>query len=135
MWIILGVLLSFQASALAPFEKISNVKIIKVLPQNIVLLNKGLEDGILKSDHAKISNDTHGYSSRAICLRASTEDSHWKLYRVPYSDAFSMDYTYTVHGMADKEIPSPQISFRDFDKIIDSKEEGTTVKTDLPESP
>lgn len=141
MWIILSVLFSFSSFALEPFEKLSQVKIVRVLPNNIVMLNRGIEDGILRNDHAKISNDTEGYSSRAICLRVSTDVSYWRLYRIPNSEAFSLDYTYTVIGMADKEIPSPQMNLRSREQeIIGLEDEKKAlgpdpfkVKTDLPE--
>ena len=105
MWIILGFILAFSALALESFDKLGNVKILKVLPDNIVLINRGLEDGISRHDHAKISHDLNGYSSRAICLKASSELSYWKIYRVPHSEAFSMDNVYVLSGISEKEIP------------------------------
>jgi len=105
MWIILGIILSFSALALESFDKLGNVKILKVLPNNIVMINRGLEDGILRHDHAKISHELNGYSSRAICLKASSDLSYWKIYRVPHSEAFSMDNVYVLSGISDKEIP------------------------------
>lgn len=141
MWIILGVLLSFSALALAPFENLKNVKILKVLPNNIIMLNRGIEDGILRNDHAKISNESSGYNSRAICLKVSADVSYWKIYRVPEAEAFSLDYTYSLIGLADREIPFPQVKIRDERFIIVDKEDRTnkdpkppvTIKSDLPE--
>ena len=112
MWIIFTIFLSFHVLCLESFEMLSNVKILRVLPDNIVMINRGLEDGILRNDHAKFSNEVAGYSSRAICVKASINTSYWKLYRIPESEAFSMDYTYTITGMADKEIPVPTIEIR-----------------------
>ncbi len=105
MWIILGIILSFSALALESFDRLGNVKILKVLPNNIVMLNRGLEDGIKRNDHAKISHELNGYSARAICLKASSDLSYWKIYRVPNSEAFSMDNLYIISGIKDKEIP------------------------------
>lgn len=143
MWIILGALISFSIMALEPFEKLTNVKIIRVLPDNVVMLNRGLEDGILRNDHAKLLNDTEGYSSRAICLKASTDTSYWKIYRVPNSEAFSMDYVYTISGLADQEIPFPEAKLRDSThKITDDEQKKLdgpqgpnpfTIRRDLPE--
>jgi hypothetical protein len=142
MWIVLGVLLSFSALALEPFESLKNVKILRVLPENVIVLNRGLEDGILRNDHAKISNDTNGYTSRAICLKASTDLSYWKIYRVPEAEAFSLDYVYTVSGLADREIPFPQQKLRDHAQKISGLEEKKKeekgpdpflVRSDLPE--
>ncbi len=140
MWIILGLFFSVTASALEPFESIKGVKILRALPGNVVLLNRGLEDGLQRNDHIKLSNDVQGYSSRAICLRASAEASYWKLYRVPYAEAFSQDYEYTISGMADREIPYPQAKLRDIEheirepkKKADAGPDPFVVKPDLPE--
>lgn len=140
MWIILGVLLSFSTFALAPFENLKNVKIVRVLPDNVVVLNRGLEDGILRNDHAKLSNEVAGFTSRAICLKVSGELSYWKIYRVPNSEAFSLDYTYSLIGLADREIPDPQIKIRDkhfaFNEDTKRQDPGPNpfvVKSDLPE--
>ncbi len=143
MWIILGVFVSIAAFALEPFEKINNVKIVRILPDNVVVLNRGLEDGIMRNDHAKLSNNTNGYTSRAICLRVSQDISYWKIYRVPSSEAFSVDFVYTVSGMADREIPLPTARLRDeIQNIADITErkkdedkgpDPFAVKADLPE--
>jgi hypothetical protein len=117
MWIIFGVLFSLSALALEPFETVRNAKIIKVLPQNIVLIDHGLEDGILKNDHAKFSNE-NGYASRAICIRAAGSTSYWKLYRIPYAEAISKDLSYSIIGMADKEIPSDLAILRESNQEI-----------------
>jgi hypothetical protein len=142
MWIILGVLLSFSAFALEPFEKLKNVKILRVLPDNVVMLNRGVEDGVMRNDHAKLSNDTEGYSSRAICLKVSSDVSYWRIYRVPNAEAFSLDYIYTLSGMADQEIPFPPAKWRDgqqeiagldIKKTKDPGPDPFKIKSDLPE--
>lgn len=143
MWIILGFLLTTSAFALDAFDKLSDVKIVRVLPDNVVLLNRGMEDGISRNDHAKLSNDVAGFSSRAICIRVTGDMSYWKLYRVPNSEAFSMDYTYTITGMADREIPFPQARIRDEiqnfndpaikEKAKDPGKDPFSIKRDLPE--
>ncbi len=142
MWIILGVLLSLSAFALEPFETVRNVKILRVLADNIVMVNRGMEDGILRNDHAKFSLEGEGFASRAICIKASPETSYWKLYRIPYTETISKDYTYNIIGMADKEIPDPMNSIRDSQqKFVDpadvKKEEigqnPFEIKRDLPE--
>lgn len=143
MWIILGFLLTTSVYALDAFDKLTDVKIIRVLPENVVLLNRGLEDGISRNDHAKLSNDVAGFSSRAICVRVTGDMSYWKLYRVPNAEAFSLDYSYTITGMADKEIPFPQASIRDEvanfkdpgikEKTQDIGKDPFSIKRDLPE--
>lgn len=143
MWIILGLFISISAFALDAFDSISGVKIIRVLPDNIVVLNRGLEDGIQRNDHAKLSSDVAGFSSRAICIRVANDLSYWKIYRVPNAEAFSLDYTYTITGLADREIPMPTAKLRDSvqkfnDPALDKKNENETkdpftIKPDLPE--
>lgn len=135
MWIILGVLFSSGVFALAPYENLKNVKILKFLPENIVVLDRGAEDGIQRHNHAKISHDEAGFGSRAICLMVYPEKSIWKIYRVPHSETFSLDYTYSLIGLADREIPKPQINIRDREFHFDEKKESesSTIKSDLPE--
>lgn len=140
MWLILGILLSSSVFALETFEEIKNVKILKVLPRNVVLLNRGLEDGINKNEHVKIVNVTEGFSSRAICLKAGYETSYWQLYRIPNSEAFSQNYSYTLVGIEENEIPAKVARVRD--EIYEFEEEKKRadpgpnpflVKRDLPE--
>ena len=142
MWIILGFLFSLQLFALESFERLNGVKILKVVDKNIILIDRGLEDGILINDHAKLSQETEGYSARAICVRAKAAVSYWKLYRIPYSETISKDLTYTIVGMADKEIPFPQAALRDsvvnFEDPDDAKKPSPgadpfAVKKDLPD--
>ena len=132
MWKILGVLFCFSAYALDPIENIKNVNILKTYPENIVVLNRGFEDGIQRNDHAKLSQDTQGYSSRALCLKVEANESTWKVYRVPYAEMFSKDYTYTLSGMADKEIPFPVDKIRDVQMVLEQDKEDI-VKGDLPQ--
>lgn len=142
MWIILGFLFSVQVFALESFERLNGVKILKVIDRNIILVNRGLEDGILVNDHAKLSQEEEGYSARGICVRAKPDMSYWKLYRIPYSETISKDLTYTIVGMADREIPFPQAKLRDdvvsFTDPDDTKKappgaDPFTIKRDLPE--
>lgn len=139
MWIIL-VILSFSAWALEPFERLKNVKILKALPGNVVLLDRGIEDGILRNDHIKLTNEVAGYASRALCMKASATTSYWQLYRIPNSEAFSKDYVYTIEGHGDREIPPHMAKFREIEnQILDDgkkKELGPdpfVVNKDLPE--
>lgn len=142
MWIILSLLISVQVFALESFERLNGIKIIKVIEKNIILIDRGLEDGILVNDHAKLSQETEGYSARAICVRAKATLSYWKLYRIPYAETISKDLTYTMVGMADREIPEPMASLRDktleFEDPDDIKKvpvgaDPFAIKRDMPE--
>ncbi len=142
MWIILGFLLSIHVFALESFERLKDVKILRVLDKNIVFIDHGLEDGIMVNDHAKFSQEYSGYSARAICVRASSNGSYWKLYRIPYAETISKDLSYTLVGIADREIPFPVAKLRDetqdFTDLENQKKVETgpdpfSIKRDLPE--
>lgn len=140
MWIILGVLLSLSAYALEPSEKVPDAKILKVLPNNILMINRGLEDGISRNDHIMLTNNVVGFAARAICLRSSFTTSYLKLYRIPEAEAISLDYIYTLVGIDDREIPSRISKLRDIRQEIEDdigkKDVGSDpflVKRDLPE--
>jgi hypothetical protein len=140
MWIIL-VFLSFSAMALEPFERLTNVRILRALPNNVLLLDRGIEDGISRNNHIKITNELEGFASRAICIRATASNSYWKIYRVPNVEAFSKDYTYTIVGYADREIPMPFAKIRDEKQEIPEPEKKRDpgpdpflVQRDLPEA-
>ncbi len=140
MWIISVLFISLSASALSSFEQLKNVKILKVFPKNIIMVDRGIEDGLLRNDHVKFSHESEGYSSRAICLQAKATMSYWKLYRVPNGSLFSKDLTYTIAGLSDREIPfqnakirDEEISFADEKKAIDPGANPFEVKRDLPQ--
>lgn len=140
MWILFIILTSLSAWALEPFEQIKNVKILKSLSHNVVMIDRGLEDGLERNDHIKFSSEVEGYTSRAICLKSKATTSFWRIYRVPNEKAFSMDYSYTISGLADKEIPMPQATWKDQieEFASDAPKAAPTpdpfkVKRDLPE--
>ncbi len=128
------------AFALESYEHIKNVKILKALPGNIILVNRGIEDGLSRNDHIKFSNEASGFNSRAICLKSKAETSYWRLYRLPDAAAFSKDYVYTIHGISDREIPYPQDKLRDVEQQLKDDEKKPIVgkdpfkvRRDLPE--
>lgn len=124
-------------------------KILKVYDKNVLVLNRGLEDGIFKGDHIKLTSE-EGFIARGICLKASMLLSHWKIYRVVRPQLVSKDATYLLHSMNQSEIPDDLQSFRqvdlseffDFDdKITDQDllkglelQQERLAKYDLPES-
>lgn len=139
MWIISVFFFTFSALALSSFEQLKDVKILKVLPNNIVMVDRGLEDGLSRNDHVKFSHEANGFSSRGICLQSKISTSYWKLYRVPNSEAYSKDLSYTIHGLADREIPyqnakirNEEFTFSD-EKKVDPGKNPFEVKRDLPQ--
>lgn len=140
MWIISVLFLALTASALSSFEQLKNVKILKVFPKNIIMVDRGIEDGLLRNDHVKFSHEAEGYSSRAICVQAKATVSYWKLYRIPNGSLFSKDLSYTIAGLADREIPyqnakirDEEISFADEKPNTDPGPNPFEVKRDLPQ--
>ena len=123
---------------------ILKVSIIKHYDKNVLVLNRGLEDGIYKADHIKLTN-REGYIARAICIKASMLISHWKVYRVVRPELMSYDSVYTLTSMNQSGIPKElqafqkalfnddynDISDKDVNKVIDLQQE-RIVKFDLP---
>ena len=138
----MGLLLAWPLFALESFDSLTDVKLLRVLPNNIVVLNRGIEDGVVLNDHAKLSNEIAGFSSRTLCLRASRDLSFWKLYRIPNAQAFSKDYTYVLTGLSDREMPLGVAQLREREQTIpDTEKKRETpsgadpfaIKQDLPE--
>lgn len=140
MWIISVLFLASQAFGLATFEELKGVRILRVLPKNIIMVDRGLEDGLSRNDHVKFSHAAEGYSSRGICLKSTASTSFWKLYRIPTSSVFSKDLSYTITGIADREIPYENAKIRDEEVEIpevrkprDPGPDPFLIKRDLPQ--
>lgn len=138
MWILFCFILAFPAFALESYDKLSDVRIIRTLPGNVVQINRGLEDGITKDDHGKFLGAEGNFGARALCLKSNIESSYWKLYRLPYSEVFSKDNAYTLVGIDRFEMPDRVARLRDetykFDETKrDPGPNPFNVKRDLPE--
>ncbi len=95
--------ISYSALALVYGDKMKG-KILKSYSQNYLVLNRGIEDGIFKGEHVKITNK-QGYVSRAICIKPRMLISHCKVYRVVNPDLMSMDSEYIISSIKQSEIP------------------------------
>lgn len=89
-------------------------KILKVYDKNVLVLNRGLEDGVYKGDHIKLTSQD-GFIARGICLKTSMLLSHWKVYRVVRPQLVSKDTTYLLHSMNQSEIPDDLENLREVD--------------------
>lgn len=78
--------------------------ILKAYPNNILVLNRGLEDGIEIGDHGKLTNE-EGFIARGVCLKRGMISSHWKIYRVVRPGLVSKDLTYILSAINQSEIP------------------------------
>lgn len=104
LFILLLIAFSFSAHALEYNDVLPKVNVIKTYKNNFLVLNRGLEDGIYKGDHIKLTN-INGYIARAICIKASMLLSHWKVYRVVHPELLSYDDNYKLRSMNQSEIP------------------------------
>lgn len=139
-WFIL--LISFSAIALDSVDKMK-VRILKALPENILILSRGLEDGVGPGEHIKITNET-GFIARGICLKSKLSNSHWKLYRVVRPEQMSLDKVYTLTSMLQSEVPDdlknlkydPPGEYEDLPEMQQSKQlqlqQDRIVNFDLP---
>jgi hypothetical protein len=140
---LLTVIINLSALAVESSD-ILKVSIIKHYDENILVINRGLEDGIYKADHIKLTNQ-EGYIARAICIKASMLISHWKVYRVVRPELMSYDSVYTLTSMNQSEIPKDlkpyqkeyyfgsynDISDKDVNKVVDLQQE-RIASFDLP---
>ena len=113
-------ILIFSAKTFA-LESTDSMKaqIIKVYAKNILVLNRGSEDGIFKTDHIKLSSK-EGFIARGICIKQTMMTSHWKIYRVTRPELVSKDTTYTMRSINQSQIPDLYQQFLsvDFSKYL-----------------
>lgn len=84
------VLLAFNIQALEIDEKLT-LRIVKVSQsRKTVLINRGVEDGIVKGDHAKFFL-TVGVVARGVAVKVSPTRSVWSVYRLVNADYIKDD--------------------------------------------
>jgi len=130
-----------QALSLISSDTMS-AQILTYLDKNVLSINRGLDDGIVKGDHMKLTND-QGFIARGICLKAVMGKSYWKIYRVVRPELVSKDSLYTLRAMNQSEIPKDLKKFReaDFRALVTEEAEEDAIKRqqdfiinyDLPE--
>ncbi len=116
-------------------EVLPNIRILQALPQNVVMINRGVEDGIYKGDHARLVN-MDGYAARAVCLSSRSEASYWRLYRIVNPASISKDFVYKIVGMNDSELPDSKTAYKDENfkvPVKAEKEKPIALNNDLPE--
>lgn len=79
-------------------------QILKVYDQNILAINRGLEDGMFKGSHIKLTSED-GFIARGISLKSSMTVSYVKIYRVVRPELVSKDTLYDLKDMQQSEIP------------------------------
>ncbi len=96
--------LSFTTFALESSDSF-DTRILKIYDKNIVVLNRGLEDGIFKNDHIKLTS-SNGFIARGVCVSSSMLSSHWKIYRVIRPELVSKDTLYTLKSINQSKKPN-----------------------------
>ncbi len=76
--------------------------VIKVYPENIVALSRGVEDGVDFHDHIKISRDSL-FVARAVCIKTLPKVSFWKVYRTT-KGAIQASNQYKITGIPLSEV-------------------------------
>lgn len=97
---ILFVNISYALESTDRFE----TRILKAYPDNILVINRGLEDGIEVGDHGRLTNED-GFIARGICIERGMLSSHWKIYRVVRPELVSKDTTYILTAINQSEMP------------------------------
>jgi hypothetical protein len=97
-------LISLASHALEYNDTIGEINVIKHYKKNVLVLDRGLEDGIDKFDHIKLTNQ-NGYIARAICVKVSMLLSYWKVYRVVNPELLSYDESYVLRSMKQSSLP------------------------------
>lgn len=106
-------MISLPVLALVYGDKMTG-RVLKAYNENYLVLNRGLEDGIFKNEHVKITNE-QGYVSRAICVKPRMMISHCKVYRVVNPQLLSLDNEYTISSIKQSEIPDDLKRLKDID--------------------
>lgn len=102
-------------------------KILKVYDKNIIVLNRGLEDGVVINDHIKIT-DSNGFIARGICIKRGIKTAHFKIYRVNNPKLISKDLTYLLSSINQSQMPKDieenykKVDFRNYFKDWSEKD-------------
>ena len=143
--LIILALFSFKVFSLESTD-ILKTKILKIYNKNILILDRGVEDSVVKGDHIRLTAP-NGFIARGICVKTSLRMSHWKIYRVVRPELVSKDTKYTLKSINQSGIPDDIVKYskvdfskkyndikeKDFDKQLKMQED-RIAKYDLPES-
>jgi len=115
LFVLVMLLLSSSLWALQIDEKLT-VRILKVSQtQKTMLLNRGLEDGLVVNDHAKFYL-TSGVIARAVVIKASPARSIWSIYSLTDKEAIATDKVVKL------KISSPMVITEDESKTLSAKD-------------
>ena len=106
-------LISTHALALESTD-VMDTQILKAYDFNVLVVNRGLEDGIFRNDHIKLTND-NGFIARGICIKSTLLVSHFRIYRVTRPELVSKDDIYKLRSINQSRIPRDIASLKKVD--------------------
>lgn len=135
--IFIVVLFSLQIFAIDVNDTM-DVKVLDILKNNRVSLNRGVADGLLKNSHFKL-NGSLGYLARGIVIHTKEDFSIVQLYRIIGYDSFSRNDKYTLTSLKTSFIAPHMRKYlrKDFSSeysgfIPGKSQEPNEVNSDLP---
>jgi hypothetical protein len=85
-------------------ESLEDVKILRIMPNNTIIINRGAEDFINTGEHLKLKVGER-FITRAIAVQVNMQVSYLKLYRVANPDLINTDRKFDVHAINTSEVP------------------------------
>jgi hypothetical protein len=97
------ILMSFNANALEIDDKLT-LRVLKTSEsKKTILINRGIEDGVQKGDHAKFFLSV-GVVARGVSIKVSPTRSVWSLYRLVYPDYIANDQVMNLKATREVKI-------------------------------
>jgi hypothetical protein len=110
-FILIFIAIFFTQPSLALVENdLIDAKLLKIQEENVVVFNRGVEDGIEVADHVQLTN-SRGFVARGICLKVGMMTSYWKIYRVVNPDKVSKDDSFKIRGINSSEVEEKYTEF------------------------
>ena len=116
------ILSSFQVMALEIDEKLTLRIVNTSETKKTVLINRGVEDGLAKNDHAKFYIST-GVVARGVCIKLSPTRSVWSMYRLVNADFIRDDQVMKL-----KITPAVKITKDESRMLVEDDTSSSTVK-------
>lgn len=126
----LFLLLSYASGVLAlESTDVMETQILKAYNFNVLVVNRGLEDGIYRNDHVKLTNQ-NGFIARGICIKSTLLVSHFRIYRVTRPELVSKDDLYQLRSINQSRIPRDIATLKkvDFTKFFNEYNDEKMLK-------
>ena len=86
------------------YREVLYPKILKILDDEKIILDIGVEDGVIRGNHARITFEDQ-YVGRIVAMDARSGKSLWKLYRVISEDILEVGKTIKFRAMSIQKLP------------------------------